>query len=118
MPTLKVSSGEFADFVVCFLLDKLTKPGQVIPVEVNEQFDDLSIVLSNKGLRSVLLQYYIQMNPQMRIKYKMIRKVFTDSPLENTSIIYIEKSQIPEQPTILGKTRKFLKKIISLGMGV
>ena len=117
MPTLKVDSSEFADFVVCFLLDKLTKPGQVIPVEVNENFDDLSMVLANKGLRSVFLQYYINMNPQMRIKYKMIRGAFINNTQDTTSIIYIDKVYVPEQPTtVLGKARKFLKKIIGMNI--
>jgi len=116
MPSLHLKSSQFSDIVICFLLDKLMHPGEVIPVEINEKFDDLSIVMSNKGLRTVFLQYYMNMDPKLRIQYKLIREVFTDSNQTETSFIRIDKEHIPEKPTIIGKTRKFLKKVLTLGL--
>lgn len=114
MPTLHLKSSEFADIVACFLLDKLTNPADVIPIEINENFDDLSVIMQNKGMRAVLLKYYMTMNPQMRIQYKMIKDVFTTTDKASSAYIYIEKEQKPPQE--VSKTRKFLKTMLKIGL--
>ena len=117
MPTLHLTSGTFADLVACFLLDKLTNPDEVVNIAINEDFDDLSVILQHKGIRSILLRYYMNVDPNFRAQYRMIRNVFTDNDQTPSVFLYVEKQHIPQKKvSVFKKLRKFLKNVVTLGM--
>lgn len=112
MARIDVSNTEFADIAVCYLLDKLQNPDGIS--QNNEDFNDLSELLKNKGLRGILLHYYLSMPSKTRIKYRLIKEVFDSKGMKNSSSIigikkedYIEKE--PEQSS-------FLKKVVAIGL--
>lgn len=116
MPRLSTESTEFADFVCCFLLDKLNNMDSVVPENLgNSDFEDFCKILKNKGVRSILLQYYMQLPAQSRVRYRLLRDVFiTDKPLK-TADIHIEKAYPKEMDT--GK-RTLLQKVIHMGLSI
>jgi len=113
MPRLDVDADKFADYVACFLLDKLSNMNDVIPG--NEDFNDLCIILNNRGLRSVLLTYYMHMKPQHRVEYRLIKDVFRPKGRVNTAAIYIEK---PVLKVDTPKERSLLRKVLDAGLSI
>jgi hypothetical protein len=67
-----VTPSEFADLVCIFLLQKLLYPEEV--VFDNEPFNEIMESMNNKGMRSLLLNYYLSLPSDIRVKYKMIAK--------------------------------------------
>ncbi len=113
MPRLNIDSNEFADYVACFLLDKLNDIEGVVPG--NEDFNDFSIILKNKGVRAVLLTYYMHMKPQTRVRYRLIKDVFRTDGMMPTADLHIEKSKEIE----LTKPKKtLLKKVLAAGIAI
>ena len=115
MAKISVTSNEFADIVISFLLDKIMHSDEIIPD--NEIFNDLSEKMRSKGMRSVLLQYYFDMDTNSRVKYKRIKGVF-DNSSSNKSVIEIvpeafEVSE-PEEPKdgIIKKAVKIAKALL------
>ena len=74
MPKINVTPKEFADFSLIFLLNKILKPDEV--VDGYEEFDEFGDTLTKKGMRSILLKYYLGLESNMRVKYKRIKDVF------------------------------------------
>ena len=75
MSKLNVTTDEFANIVVAFLLDKLLHPTEIIPT--NEEFDILSGKMYGKGLRALFMQFYLSLPASTRVKYKRLKKVFS-----------------------------------------
>jgi len=73
MSKLNVTTDEFANIVVAFLLDKLLHPTEIITA--NEEFDILSGKMYGKGLRALFMQYYLSLPASTRVKYKRLKKV-------------------------------------------
>ena len=86
MPKINVTAKEFADFSLIFLLNKILNPEDF--VSGYEDFDDFADMLSNKGLKSLLLKYYLGLNSNMRVKYKRIKDVF-EGNVDNNYVINI-----------------------------
>jgi len=80
MAKINVTRQEFADLVVAFLFDKLLHPEEVVPDDL--KFNDLVESMRGKGLRSLFMNYYLDMDPKMRVKYKRIKDVFAHKELE------------------------------------
>jgi len=108
MSKANVTPSEFCDLVVCFLLDKILHPDEV--VFKNKEFDKLSTQMTGKGLKPIFLQYYLDTNSSIRIRYKRIRKTLTDG---NTgSIINIGTDGKKEVEEPVKKKESLLKKVI------
>lgn len=110
MARIDTDSDEFGSIVVCYLLDKLQDTNE----QNDDNFNDLIKLLKNKGLRSILLHYYLSMPSKTRIKYRLINDVFDYNSLKNQSVIIgIRKSEkIDKEP----KESSFLKKVVAIGL--
>lgn len=119
MPRLNVKTTEFADIVCCFLLDKMNNSDTVLPLNAgNENFEDFIEVMKHKGLRSVLLTYYMHMDPQTRVRYRLIRDVFNVGGQMPTADIHMEHVDV-EVPAVIAKPKRtLLKKIITAGLAI
>jgi len=72
---INVTPEEFADVVCIFLLQKLLYPDEV--VFGNPEFNKLMDTMNNKGMRSQLLNYYLNLPSSTRVKYKFMSKTLT-----------------------------------------
>lgn len=73
---ITVNSREFADLVLIFLYDKMINEDTILPDY--DRFNEISETLKNKGMRSILMHYYLGLDSQMRLKYKRIKESFED----------------------------------------
>jgi hypothetical protein len=114
---LTLSASEFADFCLFFLLDKLQHPEEVEPPEYAEKFNAIAEIMKRRGFRSALLWYYVKANPQMRVRYRMMRNVFRPhNPSKIGHWIEIRKDDAPkdEKIGIIGRILKHIKNIITM----
>ena len=86
MAKVSISPEEFGDFVVSFLLDKTIHPDEVIPG--NEHFNKFMKDMKGKGIKSPMIQYYLSMNPNMRLYYKRVKPTLEGDKSSN-SVIYL-----------------------------
>jgi len=113
MPRLSIDTDEFADYVAAFLLDKMNNMDTVVPG--NENFNDFCEILKHKGTRATLITYYMHMDPQTRVRYRLIRNVFiTDGKLP-TADLHITKT---EPPLVPKPKRTLLKKVLAAGLAI
>ncbi|KFZ25560.1 MAG: hypothetical protein KQ78_02248 [Candidatus Izimaplasma bacterium HR2] len=73
MSQIHVDPYEFADIVLNFLLEAVRDEEFL---EGNPRFKDVVEHLNKKGLKTKLLQKYLMMDVETRIKYKRIKDVF------------------------------------------
>lgn len=110
---LTVTPSEFADIIACFLFDKLLKPDEV--VSNNNMFNELMKKMSNKGAKSLLMSYYLNLSSETRLDYKRIKNVFKDgSNIHEIRIIPEEKKvkDKKEKGGLIRKAIKIVKKLL------
>lgn len=119
MAKLNITGAEFSDIVICFLLDKVQHPEEVIEFDVNENFNAFAEVLARRGMKAPLLQCYMNMDPQTRVKYRLIRNVFRDVPGTETAFMEIskDKREATMKVGVFARIKKFVKKLLTLGAG-
>jgi len=107
MAKISISPEEFGDFVVSFLLDKTMYPDEVIPE--NEQFNKFMKDMKGKGIKSPMIQYYLTMNPNIRLYYKRMKPTF-EGDRNSNSVIYLmpqmNKKEKNEKDVIIKRTIK------------
>lgn len=116
---LTLSATEFCNLIACFLYDQVSHPDESAPAQIDPEWSDFIEVLNRKGMRTPLLQYYLQSDPQIRLRYNLIKNTFRDNNKSGISYIEIRNEHVPEEkeePGLIRKTGKYLKNIISLGM--
>lgn len=120
MAKLTVTGSEFADIVMLFLYDKLSHPDEIIEADVNETFNAFAEVMFRRGMKAPLLQCYMDMNPQLRVQYRLIRNTFMDNANGKISYIEIHKDVRPDtlKPGVFKRIKSIVKKIVLLGLAV
>ena len=83
---INVTQDQFCDLVVSFLLDKVMNPEKVIPD--NEEFNEFVDDLRRGGLRPKAIAYYMNMDSEMRVKYKLLKPVLLGK--KDTGNVYIK----------------------------
>ena len=120
MPKITVTSSQFTDIVACFLNEQMIRPDESVPILIHQDWNDLMTVMNRRGMKTILLQYYMSMDPLSRIRWKMIKDVFNDTHKNPNVYIEITKQHIPEEElSMMGKIKKmgkFLTKVLSLGL--
>lgn len=109
---INVTPEEFQDVVVAFLFDKLLHPEDIVPD--NEKFNKLAKIMSNKGMKSRLMSYYLDMDVRNRVQYKRIKNIF-DGTTSSTAVINIlpDKSRKEdEKEEKEGIIKKIIKKLL------
>jgi len=110
MAKINLTPSEYGDITVAFLLDKMLHPEEVIPY--NENFNEYAEKLAGKGMKPLSLNFYLQMDGNLRVYYKRIKKVF-EGDQNQSAIIYIwptkrEKEEIEKKDNILKRAIKKL----------
>jgi len=104
MPRIQVTNDEFPNIVMAYLLDKFLHPNDVSAG--NELFNKTAKTLKGKGLTSIR-NYYLEMNPRDRVKYKIIKDAF-EGLTPSISTIQIVPAVVSDKD--LGKEKETTKK--------
>ena len=115
MSQIQVDPEEFADIVLIFLQDSMREG--LLPE--NERFTKFIGQLEKKGFKTHLLQHYLDMSSQTRVKYKRIKQTFAGGDSSKINIIHQSfdpNAALKNNPKdgIVKKTIKTLKRSIGL----
>jgi len=111
MAKVNVTADEFADIVVAFLLDKLLNPEDIIPT--NKEFDKYMEKMKLKGMKSVSLTYYLDLDTNLRVAYKRIKDTFEVGKSKNSTIyIYPNKESKEEDDKKSNMVKRIIKKLL------
>lgn len=108
---INLTPNEFADFVAAFLFDKILND-DVIPN--NEEFNKFSEALEKKGVKPLLMRYYMSMDSDMRINYKRIKDSFTGKEMSMNTINITrsdDTEKIEEPKGKIAKVKKIAKRV-------
>ena len=114
---LTLSSTQFSQLIMCMLYDFLLRPDEIVPILKNQDYNDLMTILKHRSLRTILQQYYMQLDPQMRIRYRMMQEVFRDNTKTQSVFIEIKKEHLNKQEKskgIIRRTGEFFQKVLNL----
>lgn len=110
---IRITEEEFADLVIAFLFDKMTRGDEIIPD--NEEFSEIVSKFIDKGIKPLLLRYYLNLDGKKKVTYKKFIKPIVDR--SGKSIIEIQKPEEREKENKLnrrkgGVVRKIFRKIL------
>lgn len=91
MAKITLSKDEFADLVVAYLFHKMTKNEEIS--STNEHFEEFIERMRSMGLKAKSTNYYISMNPRVRMQFRRIKKVFSPENKNERSTIVIENKE-------------------------
>jgi predicted transcriptional regulator len=108
-----VEPNEFADIVISFLFDKMLHPKEIVPN--NDDFNEFIEKIRGKGLKTLLMQYFLNMDSRTRVKYKIIKDVLEEGSSQ-TSVINISPEKVEKKKEISkGLLKNIIKKLIGAG---
>uniref|UniRef100_A0A6M3JJW0 Uncharacterized protein n=1 Tax=viral metagenome TaxID=1070528 RepID=A0A6M3JJW0_9ZZZZ len=107
MSKVNVTSSEFCDLIIAFLLDKCLHSDEV--AYGNKDFDKFIVKIIGKGLKSLLLQYYLNMDSSIRVKYKRLRSTIVGGAEET---IILVKPPTDHKVEVEKKKDSLIKRII------
>lgn len=114
---LTLTATQFCQVVMCMLYDSLVHPDETAPILINQDYNDLMTLFKNRGMRTILQQYYMRLDPQMRMRYRFIEDVFKDSAKSGSAFIEIRREKVPaEKKGLVRSTGEFLLKVVTLGL--
>lgn len=114
---LTLTTTQFCQLVQCILYDQLVRPDEILPILGNQDYNDLMTLYKQRGMRTILQQYYMRLDPQMRIRYKMISDAFRDNNKMKDVMLDIRKETLPpEKKGVIRRAGEFLTKILTLGL--
>lgn len=114
---LTLTSTQFCQIVMCAVYDQLTRPDEIVPILNNQDYNDLMTLFKQRGMRTILQQYYMRLDPQMRIRYRMMDDVFRDNKQKETVMLEIRKEHLPAaKKGLVRRTGEFLAKVMTLGL--
>ena len=113
MSKINVTNKTFPNIaVIAFLFDKLLHRDEVSVG--NELFEKFVDQLKQKGFLPLIRDYYLKMDPQDRLKYKLIKDAFEGVTTSNNVInIVPEKFEKKPGPEKKGFIKKIIQKIVS-----
>lgn len=117
---ITLTTTQFCQIMMCALYDQLIRPDEIVPILKDQDYNDIMTLFKARGMRSILQQYYMRLDPQMRVRYRMIDDIFRDTNQKENVILDIRKEHLPKSPsgktTLVRRTGEFLAKVITLGL--
>lgn len=110
MASTIISKEEFIDYMMMLLLEKLLHPDSVMPNY--ELFNDITDTMSSRGIRQLLLFYYVNTDATIRSKFKSSKKVFKEGSMESLNIVAkgkVEGDEPENTSTVKALIKKALK---------
>lgn len=106
--------------MMCILYDQLVRPDETLPILIDQDYNDLMTLFKNRGMRTILQQYYMRLDPQMRVRHRFIRNVYLDNNKTKNVFIEIRKDEKPKEMEgkvgLVRRTGEFLAKVLTLGL--
>ncbi len=95
---IKLSHNEFVDFIILFLLERITKEDEI---EYSQDAKDFFNTLQRKGMKSYLLQHFFGTDAKTRNKYKFVNDVFNEIDVQNKhELQIIQEEEIEEDDSV------------------
>ncbi len=114
---LTLTTTQFCQLMMCCLYDQLVHPDEIVPILINQDYNDIMTLFKQRGMRTILQQYYMRLDPQMRIRYRMIDDFIRDNNKRSDIMLDIRKEHVPiEKKGVIRRTGEFLAKVLTLGM--
>lgn len=114
MSKINVTNKTYPNIVIAYLFDKLLHTDEVSVG--NELFDKFAKQLKQKGFLPIIRDYYLNMDSQDRLKYKLIKDGFEAITTSNTVIQIVPEKfeKKPETPAQKKKKQKggIIKRLI------
>jgi len=116
MGKIITSPDDFFDIIIVFLYDIISnKDTTILKGEEREKIID---AIEKRGLRTILMQYYLYLDSEKRLKYKRIKDLFYKSNA-NEGVIRILSSNINENDGSIKfddfyKTKDTIRKCINI----
>ena len=119
MSKINVTNKTYPNIVIAYLFDKLLHPTEVSVG--NELFDKFTLQLKKKGFLPIIRDYYLNMDSQDRLKYKLIKDGF-EAITTSTAVINIVPEKFEKKPETPaqkikkkkgGVIRRIVKKLVS-----
>lgn len=111
MAVLNLTPEEFADIVLLFLADKAVNPEKV--VTGNEPFNTF-MRKNAQQIKGKLLKYYLDSDPQRRLEYKLIKKIFKEGAKGQMGRIRIgSEKQVKGIKQEKKKAKGIIKKLVN-----
>ena len=104
MAKVKLTPGEWGDFILVFLLDAIVHDDIL---DENPEFREMIKEFKTKGLKSDLLKYYLSLPVDVRAKYKRLKPVMLREKGVDQSDIAIRR---PPETTLKKAMKKADKK--------
>ncbi len=110
-----LTTTQFCQLTMCMLYDQLVRPDEIVPILSNQDYNDLMTLFKQRGMRTILQQYYMRLDPQMRIRYRMMMDTFRDNAKTSSVFMEIKKEHLPkEKKGLIRKTGEFLAKVVGI----
>ena len=119
MAKLDLTPDQFANYISALMLDKMINMDTVIPG--NEKFTELMEDFKGMGGKSRLMQMYLAMPSEMRMKYKWTKKTLSceSNSIHTIRLMPCDKKEVDkEKEGFIAKTIKKIKKAVGLGDSV
>ena len=111
MATIKVTTNEFPDIIVMFLMDYIMNNKITIK---NDNWDYFVDKMIGKGLKAQVLKYYIDIDAIEKSKYKEIKGIFTDKGSRSTINIVKNDTKPNKDDTKVSTIKKIVKKVLHI----
>jgi hypothetical protein len=112
MASIQLKPNEWPDVLMAYLFDKILHPDEIS--SKNEMFNKFMIKMKSRGFSPLLRDYYLTMDPNLRVKYKLIKEVFEETTAA-TAVIHVrpERFDKAKEKEEDGLIKKVLKKLLS-----
>ena len=110
-----LTSTQFCQLMICALYDFLVRPDEIVPILKDQDYNDLMTLFKQRSMRTILQQYYMQLDPKIRVKYRFMEDVFRDNNKTGNVFIEIVKEHLPDEQKkkgIVRRTGEFLAKVV------
>lgn len=115
MSQINITPDEFADLIICFILDNFRSEDALLPD--NELWNDFLGILDRKGIEPRTLQYYMKLDSRTRLDYKRIKSVFHGDAADSSRINITKTEPKPDRKS-KSDLKDTIKKVIKLGKQV
>lgn len=116
MSQINVSPDEFADIIICFLLDNFRSENTTLLPD-NELWTEFVSLLERRGLEPQTLRYYMKLDANTRVSYKRIKGSFESGNNETSRINISAKHESPDRKSKL-EIKDTIKNVIKLAKQV
>ncbi len=113
---LTINTVQYSQLMVCLFYDQLLHPDKSIPILEDQDYNDLLSIMKHRGVLTLFQLYYMRLDPQMRMRFRLIREAFRNNNNMKDLILEVKKDTISvPKKGIVRRTGEFVQKILGIG---